>query len=571
MKNRLLKAIPILTTMIAAVIGTGAYAEDVTVDTMDVISKDIAIVFTNDIHGGISSDFDFSGSENSLGFAGLNAVKADILSRTENVTTIDMGDAIQGTALCKESNGQVVMDLMDVIGYDIRIPGNHDFDFGMENFLNYADRCDTFLACNFFNIETGRVFDDYRIIQYEIDGKDYKIGYIGMSTPETVTSSSPTNFQNADGEMAYDFHAETDELLYSTVQESIDAALAEGADLIIGLGHMGDEGVKENWSSCTVVKNTVGMDVFLDGHSHSQIPERWIEDKNGNPVLLASTGTKLENIGVLMITFDENEEEIVHLSSNLVNTLTEDEKSSEAYLQVQDKVADMEQSFMYLYVPITEIQYPLYDCDPKSGERIIRCQETNLGDLLTDAYRAQFNSDIAILSGGNIRAGLKAGSISFMNLLTVMPWYEKVVEIEVTGQQILDALEVGAKNSPGENGGFFQVSGMTYTIDSTIPSSVVMNNDGAFMEVAGDYRVKDVKISGEDLIPAKTYTAVTNAFTALKGGDGMTMLMDSKVLSGSETDMIDHDVVINYLESCDEEMLSAYQEPYGQGRITILK
>lgn len=571
MINRLCRVIPVLAALMTAVWGTSAYAENVTVDSMDITTKDIAIVFTNDIHGGISSDYDFSGSENSLGFAGLNAVKADLLSRTENVTTIDVGDAIQGTALCKESNGQMVMDLMDMIGYDIRIPGNHEFDFGMETFLNYADECGSFLACNFYNKETGRVFEDYAVITYELDGKEYKIGYVGMTTPETVVSSSPAHFQNADGEMIYDFHAETDEVLYSTVQESIDAALADGADLIIGLGHMGDVGVEENWASYTIVQNTVGMDVFLDGHSHNQIPERWIEDKNGNPVLLASTGTKIEKIGVLKITFDENGEAPVQLTSNLVDTLTEEEKNSEAYLQAQEKVADVEQSYSYLFVPVANIKYPLYDSDPESGERMVRSEETNLGDLLTDAYRAQFDCDVAMISGGNIRAGVEEGSVSFINLLTVMPWYELVVEIEVTGQQLLDALEVGVKSSPEEDGGFFQVSGMTYTINTTIPSSVVMNNDGAFVEVTGEYRVRDVKIGGEDLIPEKTYTVAMNAFTALKGGDGMTMLKDSKVLVDSEAGLVDHDIVIKYLETCDDETLAAYQNPFGQGRITILK
>ena len=195
-----------------------------------------------------------------------------------------------------------------------------------------------------------------------------------------------------------------------------------------------------------------------------------------------------------------------------------------------------------------------------------------MGDFLTDAYRAQLGTDIAFLNGGSIRANISAGDILYMDLITVLPWNSEAGIIEVTGQQILDCLEMGARMYPEECGGFIQPSGLTYSIDTTIPSSVKVNSDGEFVSVEGDYRVKDVMVGDKALDLKKTYTLAINTYYSQDYGDGMTMFKDSKAkkLENGEDVMIDHDIVIDYIASLDDKVGKEYSDPYGQGRITFI-
>ena len=275
-----------------------------TLADMGIEENDIVVLYDNDVHGGISSDKNYSGSDTSLGYAGLAAVKAEASGITDKVTTVDLGDAIQGSVVTTESNGKDAMDLMAKIGYDILVPGNHEFDYGMEEFLSYAQGTDgKFISSNFIDTVSGEsIFDGYTVIPYDVDGTEINIGYVGMTTPETIAKSTPTYFQDEDGNYIYGFSAETPDQLYDTVQASIDAAKEDGADVIVAVGHMGDRGVESDWSSISVVANTTGIDVFLDGHAHNVIPGEVITDKEGKDVILSSTGTKLNNIGVLKLS-----------------------------------------------------------------------------------------------------------------------------------------------------------------------------------------------------------------------------------------------------------------------------
>lgn len=540
---------------------------------MELNDNQIVLLFDSDVHGGISSDENYSGSSASLGYAGLAAVKAEVGETTDQLTVIDLGDAIQGSVVTTESDGQDAMDLMEKVGYDICIPGNHEFDYGMDTFLSYAQNASAdFLSCNFVSTETGEtVFDAYKVVPYEVNGREIKIGYVGICTPETITKSTPTYFQNEDGEFIYGFSAQTNEQLYETVQNAVDAAVSDGADYVVALAHLGDSGVEEAWSSRNVIKNTEGIDVILDGHAHDTIAGEVINDKNGDEVLLTAVGTKLENIGV--VKFDASQDSEMTISSGLVNELTEDEISSEAYTELDTMVKDIEKKYEYLFVKVGNTEHALVINDPDNPEiRLVRNEETNMGDFITDAYRIQTGADIAFMNGGSIRADIGAGEIKYMDLITVLPWNSEAGVIEVTGQQILDCLEMGARLAPEECGGFIQASGLTYTIDTTMESSVNVNSEGEFVSVDGEYRVKDVMVGEEPLDKDKTYTLAINRYYSEECGDGMTMFKGSKVISPDEGEewTIDHDLVIDYIASLDDVIGDEYAQAHGQGRITLI-
>ena len=534
--------------------------------------NDIVVLYDNDVHGGISSDKNYSGSDTSLGYAGLAAVKAEVSGITDKVTTVDLGDAIQGSVVTTESNGKDAMDLMAKIGYDILVPGNHEFDYGMEEFLSYAESADgVFISSNFIDTVSGEsIFDGYTVIPYDVDGTEINVGYVGMSTPETIAKSTPTYFQDEDGNYIYGFSAETPDQLYDMVQASIDAAKEDGADVIVAVGHMGDRGVESDWSSISVVANTTGIDVFLDGHAHNVIPGEVITDKEGNDVILSSTGTKLNNIGVLKLSVGEDGE--VTATTGLVDELTEEELASDAYAEMDEAVQEIQAQYEYLFVKVGSMDFDLVIYDPETGDRLVRVAETNMGDFLSDAYRIQGGADIGFLNGGSIRANIDAGDIVYMDLITVMPWNSETGVIEVTGQQILDCLEMGAHLYPEECGGFIQPSGLTYTIDTTIPSSVNVNSDGEFVSVDGEYRVKDVMVGDEPLKLDKTYTLAINKYYSQEYGDGMTMFKGSKVIDPADGEewRIDHDAVIDYLAFLGDKVGDEYADPYGQGRITLI-
>ena len=540
------------------------------IDAMDIEENEIVILYNNDVHGGISNHKDYTGSDMSLGYAGMAAVKEDAQSRAAAVTTVDLGDAIQGSVVTTETDGKAVMDLMAEVGYDVRVPGNHEYDYGMDAFLSYAQEAGTFISCNFIDNRTGEaIFDGYKVISYDVNGTEFKIGYVGITTPETIAKSTPTYFQDEEGNYIYSFDAATPQDLYDDVQEAVDAAKAEGANLIVAVGHMGDTGVESDWSSVAVAANTTGIDVFLDGHAHSVLPGTMITDKEGNDVLLSSTGTKLENIGVLTVKAENGE---VQAQTGLINELTEEELASDSYAKLDEMVQGIEEEQAYLFVKEGSTPFDLVIYDPETGDRLIRNRETNLGDFLTDAYREQMGADIAVMNGGSIRANMAEGDIQYMGIITVFPWNTTVSLVEVSGQVILDMLEMGARLWPEECGGFIQPSGFTYTIDTTVPNSVEVNSDGEFVAVNGEYRVKDVMVGDEPLDVNKNYKLAINTYYSQEYGDGMTMFKGCKVLvpAEGEDDIVDHDVIIAHLAAIGGEVPEEYSDPYGQGRITIL-
>ena len=206
--------------------------------------------------------------------------------------------------------------------------------------------------------------------------------------------------------------------------------------------------------------------------------------------------------------------------------------------------------------------------DPATGQRAVRSAETNLGDLCADAYRYQLEADIGFMNGGGVRDSIVEGTITYNDTLKVFPFGNMGCVIEATGQQIKDALEMASKDCPTENGGFMQVSGLTYTIDTSIPSSVKEDEKGNFQGVSGAYRVSDIKVGEEPLDLNKTYTVASHNYMLKSGGDGMVMFNGCKVVKDDV--MVDVDILSTYIsEKLGGTVGAEYANPAGQGRITI--
>lgn len=513
----------------------------------DAAPAPIAILYTGDAHCGI---------EDNLGYAGLATLQKKLTDAGCEVLLVDTGDAIQGAPIGMLTNGESLIDVMNELGYCAMTLGNHEFDYGMDNILALEEVAEfPFLSCNLTEIESGEtLFDPYVIV--EVEGA--KIAFVGVSTPLTITSSTPTYFMNEQGEFIYEFQQdETGEKLWACVQNAVDSARAEGAEYVIAMTHLGSDSSASQYNSKTLVASTTGIDVVLDGHSHSVIECQRLQNKDGGWVLLSSTGTKLANLGFLLIS--EN-----GVSTGLVSDIAEKDEDTTAF------IADIMSEFNGLLEQVAVTTgYDLIVNDPETGNRLIRTQETNLGDLVTDAYRAIGEAEIAFANGGGIRADLKAGDVTFGDLLTVLPFGNQVSVIKATGQQILDALEFGARKLPEQNGGFLQVSGLTYEIHSYLPSTAVAGEDGMFAGVEGEYRVKNVNVGGEPLELDREYTLAGLGYTLQQSGDGFSMFVGSEVLRDSF--MMDYDAFTQYVDEFYAEMVEAYAEPYGEGRIVIVE
>lgn len=507
------------------------------------LDNDIVILYTNDVHCGV---------DDNLGYAGLATVKNALEAQGKHVVLVDNGDAVQGDTIGTLSNGEYIIDIMNEIGYDVATPGNHEFDYGMDQFFALTEQANfPYVSANFVDNDGNTVLDPYVIK----DVAGVKIAFVGISTPKTITTSTPKYFQDDNGNYIYAFQQdETGEKLYAAVQSAVDAARAEGAQFVIALAHLGIEEDCSPWTSSEVIVNTTGIDAVLDGHSHSLIQGEKVKNKDGAEVLLSSTETKLAYIGCLTIKDD----------GSMSTTLISDNGMKDFIGGIQEEFEEL----VNTVVASTDVD--LIIKDPASGERIVRVTETNLGDLCADAYRAMSGADVAIVNGGGVRADIPAGDITYGQIIAVHPFGNEMCVVECTGQEILDALELGCSKLPAESGGFLHVSGMTYTVDLNVESTVKLDENGMFVSVEGDRRVKDVTIGGEPLDPDKTYTLASHNYKLKDCGDGYSMFADNVFLQDSV--MIDNQVLINYIvDVLGGTVGEEYADPYGQGRITIIE
>jgi len=510
--------------------------------------KDIVILYTNDIHCSVDGD---------IGYAGIAALKKQYIAEGNDVVLVDAGDAIQGDTIGLISKGENIIRLMNATGYDLAVPGNHEFDYGALQFEKLTQLAEyPYLACNLTDAKTGElVFDSYRIL--DLDG--VKVAFVGIMTPDTPSTTSIKRFEDENGEQMYDFgRDEQGEKLFSAVQTAVDAARAEGAEYVIAIGHLGMEKGIYPWGSADVINNTTGIDALIDGHSHTVEACQRVKNRDGDYVLCTQTGTKLERVGMLMISKAGN------ISTGFIQQVSEQDADVAALLDTVN--AEFEESMKQI-VGYTDAMLTVMQPDADPPVRIVRNAETNLGDLITDAYRETMGADVALMNGGGIRDNIAAGNVTMGDLQRVMPFGNQVCMIEVTGQQLLDALEVGLCLWPEENGSFMHVSGLTYQIDTSVDSHVLLDEDGMFVSVDGDYRAVNVTVGDEPLDPERSYKLAGIDYMLLQGGSGLSMFEGCKVLRNDGVS--DLQVVVDYItENLGGVIGEAYAAPFGSERIT---
>ena len=523
--------------------------------------SDVMILVTSDVHCGISDGF---------GYEGVAQIRQMLEAQGIATLLVDDGDSVQGETIGTLTQGEEIINLMNAMHYDVAIPGNHEFDYGMDQFMKLTEMAEfPYISCN-FNLEGELVLKPY-VIQ-EVSG--LKIAFVGVTTPVTYTTSTPAYFQNEEGEFVYGFmQDETGEELYASVQKAVDDARAEGVDYVYVMAHLGLEAACQPWTYADVISHTNGIDVFLDGHSHDT-EQVVMKNKDGEDVTRCAVGTKLNCLGYSRISPEEGIVETGIWSwpnqtapgtlFGFQNEITE--KVSEAEQVVSEK--------MDVVVASTAVELTINDPTEvdSSGNpiRMVRRAETNLGDLCADAVRDQSGADIGVVNGGGVRKVIAKGDITFGNILNVHPFGNLLTMIEATGQQILDALEWGSRSVPEECGGFLQVSGLSYEVDTTVENSCTTDENGMFTGVEGERRVKNVMVGEEPLDPEKTYTLAGNDYILRGHGDGFTMFDGAEVLL--EEAKLDNQVLIDYITTTlGGEVGEEYSDPYGQGRITILE
>lgn len=519
-------------------------------------SKGIVVLYTNDVHCAV---------DDNIGYAGVAAYKNAYEKAGYEVVLVDSGDAVQGATIGTLSKGEYIVEIMNELGYAAAAVGNHEFDYGMDRFMELTELADyDYVAANFVDKDGNLVVDAYTIVE----AGGHKIAFVGTATPETFTSSSPAYFQDENGNFIYGFCEGGDGSdFYAAIQSAVDSAAAEGADIVIVLSHLGTNLESAPYSASDLIENTNGIDAVLDGHSHSVWAGEIVLNKDGEEVLLSSTGTKLENLGSLTIV--DTEDGIDFTTELHHEVIFQDDAMAAFVAGIKEEYAELAQTVVAKTdVDLTIVDPTLTDSEGKPL-RIVRSQETNLGDLCADAYRAMSGADIAFVNGGGIRTSIPAGDITYEQIISVHPFGNAMCVVEATGQEILDALEMSARKLPSENGGFLQVSGISFDIDMSVEPTVVTDDKGLFVEVSGDRRIKNVKVGDAPIDPDATYTLASHNYMLKESGDGINMFADNVLLQDSV--LLDNQVLIKYITEYLGGVVGAeYADLYGQGRINII-
>ena len=530
-------------------------------------SDDIIIIHTNDVHCGIM---------NSIGYDGLMLYKKELQEKYKYVLTIDVGDHVQGDIIGLLSKGLDIIEIMNKIGYDISTLGNHEFDYGLDPLYECSKKLSNggYISANFCYRESkAPIFPPYKILNVG----DKKIAFIGLTTPITLTGSSLYNIVDENGNRVYDFLSENNgQLLYDTVQNYINKLKENKTDYIIILDHIGDEADTVNqYTSSLLLSNIYGVDAMLDAHTH-KIYNKTGLDKKGNSVILAQTGTKLSNIGVLKIKTNGE------ISSEIISEVPKPDNEEYAEKVIRNKKevwVDKEMNSFLINITnkysgeldkkIGHSDFDLIvNTDPNKDhhKHACRSEETTLGNLITDAFRYVGKTDIALANGASIRGDLLKGDISFKMILNILPYSSEIVTKQILGEDILDALELGVKNLPEKSAIFQQVSGISFKVNIGIKSTIELDENGIFIRVKGERRVYDVKVGNEKLDLKKLYSISMPEYTS-DGGDGFSMF--SKYKDSITTSKLDNEALKIYL---DEELKGEIPEKYRnrEGRIRII-
>ncbi|MBR1517360.1 MAG: bifunctional metallophosphatase/5'-nucleotidase, partial [Bacteroidales bacterium] len=426
------------------------------------------------------------------------------------VALVSNGDFVSGSALGAYSRGEYIVRVINAVGYDYLTLGNHEFDYQIPQLHHFVSTLTAqTLCCNFQSTASHKpVFQDYAIRKF---GR-VKVAFIGVTTPSTPSSSSPIYFKDSQGHFAYTFCQDS---LVEVIQHRVDRARRQGADYVVLLSHIGDDDVPP--TSPEIIARTSGISVVLDGHSHSTIPQRKVVNRVGDTVLLSSTGTAFVNIGCLIIDADG------HVSTRLIPTkeiVEEDKKVA----RVVDAVRAEYRQVGERHVGVSHVEMPSADVD---RGRITRFEETALGDFCADAFRHILDADIGWCNGGAFRKGINRGELTFNDLYSVFPFNNKVLKASLSGQDIADALEAASALLPHANGRFAQVSGLRYTVDTSVASSVIFDSVDVFVSVSGARRVSDIQVLNrrtghyEPLAYDQRYTIASTDYVLLLMGAGM--------------------------------------------------
>lgn len=549
-------------------------------------SNDIVILYTNDSHAYIDGP---------LSFDTIGALKKNLEKQYRYVLLVDAGDHLQGTAFGSMDQGASVLQLMNKAGYDLATPGNHEFDYGMDIFLERAREAEfPYLSCNLYHQEDGvrgeNLLESFQAYHF---GKEI-VAFIGITTPETIVKSTPAYFQDENGNFCYGISGgDNGQALYDDVQFAVDAIRRAGATKVIAVGHLGDDPSSSPWTSEEVIAHVRGLDAFIDGHSHSEVSGQQILGADGEPVLLTQTGEYLNNVGIMVIDYETGEiqsdlivcEDILKTVKNKDGTessvVSGHRLTSELY-SGPEWVNDYTISFVKnqwinkvnqkLKQKIGESQVIL-DNYAEDGTRLVRKQETNTGDFAADALYYLFdqmdmNVDAAIVNGGGIRNQAVTGTLSYKTCKDIHTFGNIACLQTVTGQQLLDALEWGARfvGSDQECGGFLQVSGIRYQIDTDWPDSTQKDGNGMWIGgPTGGYRVHDVAIydretdSWRALELQETYRLAGYNYTLRNSGDGYNMF--SSAVNVVDYVMEDYMVLANYAQSFENKTVLASNSP----------
>ena len=584
-RRSFIKAAGAATALTAVSVGApAAFAEETNCFFGD--KADVTILYTNDVHTYIDN------KSPKPTYAAIAALKKSIEDTGRDVLLVDAGDHIQGTAYGSMDDGATIIELMNEAGYDLATPGNHEFDYGMARAKAVIQEADfPYVSCNWVDLRTG--FNVLPSVKFFFVG-GRKIAFVGVTTPETFTKSTPAYFMNdAQTKYIYDIlGGEDGQKLYDAVQKAIDKAEFWGADTIIGLGHLGVDPSSSPWTSEEVIAHTHGFTAFIDGHSHTVMANKQVTDASGKAVTLTQTGSYFKNIGKMTVGADGT------ITTELINTY---EGLDAAVAATASNWISAVDDMLGEEIAVGDTKF--YINDPATGKRRIRSGETNLGDFVADGIYTYFNEieelhcDVAIMNGGGIRTDVEAGPWSFKTCKTVSPFGNVACLMSVTGQQIQDALEFGARFAGAEgkeNGGFLQVAGARYTIHPMIPNTVQTNDKNVWTGSAATPRVSNVEIydkttgTYQPLDPNATYALAGMNYTLRNLGDGFAMFDGATLIKDYVSE--DYLVMSSYaamfggvdanglphLASANSPLadypgyLINYEDPYGAGRIQII-
>ena len=584
-RRSFIKAAGAATALTAVSVGApAAFAEETNCFFGD--KADVTILYTNDVHTYIDN------KSPKPTYAAIAALKKSIEDTGRDVLLVDAGDHIQGTAYGSMDDGATIIELMNEAGYDLATPGNHEFDYGMARAKAVLQETDfPYVSCNWVDLRTG--FNVLPSVKFFFVG-GRKIAFVGVTTPETFTKSTPAYFMNdAQTKYIYDIlGGEDGQKLYDAVQKAIDKAEFWGADTIIGLGHLGVDPSSSPWTSEEVIAHTHGFTAFIDGHSHTVMANKQVTDASGKAVTLTQTGSYFKNIGKMTVGADGT------ITTELIDTY---EGLDAAVAATASNWISAVDDMLGEEIAVGDTKF--YINDPATGKRRIRSGETNLGDFVADGIYTYFNEieelhcDIAIMNGGGIRTDVEAGPWSFKTCKTVSPFGNVACLMSVTGQQIQDALEFGARfagEEGKENGGFLQVAGARYTIHPMIPNTVQTNDKNVWTGSAATPRVSNVEIydkttgTYQPLDPNASYALAGMNYTLRNLGDGFAMFDGATLIKDYVSE--DYLVMSSYaamfggvdanglphLASANSPLadypgyLINYEDPYGAGRIQMI-